>query len=1583
MADQKLRADRRKSTRQAQKGTFDFWHKLDREASSRTLIANKTAQLFDAKKETKKTEASPPTLRKSFSPFVLRRGPSKTSSSSSSSYEELRSAKKKGSNNGTETQSKQKDQQRGAKNKTTNNKKQKTNKEEEKSSTPKKKRRKQKENEGGSASSSSPSSSPMITTKGEEREERQKRRRSAEISSLRPFGAETLFDKDKEEETKEIAAIRTDFYSSNFHHSLPVLKPSEQQHPIRRSLLEVQQHWSHVREEEEWSKRWVEEKRKRANVARALRKERKRREEAERELLLARKENEELKSEVERLLALLPSSPSSSQQKEDEDANEKSKRKKKAGATKTSSVPSSPRSVSLDGGTGAPSPLAISAAATSLLTVAQQENLRSTLMRRASMGEAPKKHLKMKSSGTTMAPPKMQRKGSSHSLAVANKKAGVQKNDSSSLRTTTKAGRSLSSSTPSELNANNEKKKNNNNNKPKQKKKGSSSDTENKLQLSLDVSLLPERQRRASDKTTPTTATTTTKRKSSLERSSKTTRRASLSAPLDRSVLAEQEEEGRVKEEEEEEVEAEAEKSEKSVTEGDEQEDTEEDLSIPSPRIQEITGGRIRVPSMFSHGSKVSQSFILRKADDQQDGDSSDGSGSGNGDRKKKWGEVYRQKSKDDLHLLISPKKSNRSSSFTEKSDGEASSASSTPRASLDEPTRSFSTPSTPGSKDKKPKKKWKRRNTAQNLHTVQSERSMGLMEERLSTLLEARPTRSQLVKQNLLEGSVFGVALENMIIEQGEELPWFIKESVNLLKRKVKTKDLFIAEENDHKERQKLLSLKESINAGSKNREELESIEPVMLAELLKLFLKELPEPLIPASLYNSFIDAAEIKFHTFRVNALHSLLFTMPKLNRDVLREITSLLSEVSKQKANGVTTGKLTPVFGPLLLRPEQLASSSSASPDVTRKGAASRDVSFASNILTIPDSNNDKSSNRGSSILEALQQDDKNTSTEKEKGKSVFSELKARADETATKKSAAVVHELLLEHELLFFQIDKHIKFQMKDGKLLVKACTLEKLVEKMVDENYQEVGFVEIVFFTHTYFTTSVILLKKLISLYNKNNTLPNLGSRNWQHKLRIRVLTLLKNWIVTYFYELGEDQEFTTLLQGFADVRPGLKGKSSTILEEESIFGFIRVYMASLEQKKLQKKQELRSISFYKGIPGVNMEALREKNSKNQRKSKGGIGASRRERKMEKKREKEEKKREKKERERKEKEKKEKERKEKEEQQRKKKEQSEGKACPKAKNEKEEREDKNAESGTETKDDEQSEKENETEEGETEGEDSPSLHSEQEDPTTTPTTLTTTSPTGTTITGMNPQQLAAEKLEFLSLSAQELAQQLTLIDHELFKVVPSKELVKKRFMDAETSPHFTALVNRFNLTGQWVGTELAKYPTPAERAQVLAHFIEICQECYDMNSFNSVFALLAGLNNTAISRLKQSWEKIPKKVMKKYHNLMTLVDTDKNYQTYRQTLVKTKPPLVPYLALFSKDLFSVEEGNPTMLEDEMVNFEKMRMLHKIAQDFASYQVQYPIPMDPMLRAYLKGTEPLSEKELYDMSYRYEPRVTTS
>ena len=94
---------------------------------------------------------------------------------------------------------------------------------------------------------------------------------------------------------------------------------------------------------------------------------------------------------------------------------------------------------------------------------------------------------------------------------------------------------------------------------------------------------------------------------------------------------------------------------------------------------------------------------------------------------------------------------------------------------------------------------------------------------------------------------------------------------------------------------------------------------------------------------------------------------------------------------------------------------------------------------------------------------------------------------------------------------------------------------------------------------------------------------------------------------------------------------------------------------------------------------------------------------------------------------------------------------------------------------------------------------------------------------------------------------------------------------------------------------------------------------------------NSFFAIVMGLSNVAVSRLSNTWEKLPNKFKKMFSEFERLMDPSRNHRQYRVLMEQLTPPIVPFLPLLLKDMTFTHEGNKT-ISNGLVNYEKMRLL---------------------------------------------------
>ncbi|XP_052007258.1 rho GTPase-activating protein 22 isoform X2 [Xyrauchen texanus] len=94
-------------------------------------------------------------------------------------------------------------------------------------------------------------------------------------------------------------------------------------------------------------------------------------------------------------------------------------------------------------------------------------------------------------------------------------------------------------------------------------------------------------------------------------------------------------------------------------------------------------------------------------------------------------------------------------------------------------------------------------------------------------------------------------------------------------------------------------------------------------VASLLKLYLRELPEPVIPFSKYEDFLTCAQLllKDEEVGICELVKQVNTLPQANYNLLKYICKFLDEVqSHSNENKMSVQNLATVFGPNILRPK---------------------------------------------------------------------------------------------------------------------------------------------------------------------------------------------------------------------------------------------------------------------------------------------------------------------------------------------------------------------------------------------------------------------------------------------------------------------------------------------------------------------------------------------------------------------------------------------------------------------------------------------------------------------------------------
>ena len=232
----------------------------------------------------------------------------------------------------------------------------------------------------------------------------------------------------------------------------------------------------------------------------------------------------------------------------------------------------------------------------------------------------------------------------------------------------------------------------------------------------------------------------------------------------------------------------------------------------------------------------------------------------------------------------------------------------------------------------------------------------------------------------------------------------------------------------------------------------------------------------------------------------------------------------------------------------------------------------------------------------------------------------------------------------------------------------------------------------------------------------------------------------------------------------------------------------------------------------------------------------------------------------------------------------------------------------------------------------------------------------------------------------------DIASQLTLIDILLFKRILPKELLNQNWLkekQAQSAPNVYSMIQRFNMVAHYTVFQIVNKEDVKERASVIQKFIKIAQECRIMCNFNSMTAIISGLESKEVYRLSKTWTLIPTSLMSTFNELKEFASHKKNYSVFRQeikTLLDTDKPFVPYLGIYLTDLTFIEDGNKDMV-DGKINFTKRILLASVIKEIQQIQKNtddYHLNDIPELRERLTTLSFIEQDELYKLSIKAEP-----
>ncbi|XP_042623649.1 rho GTPase-activating protein 12-like isoform X3 [Cyprinus carpio] len=189
----------------------------------------------------------------------------------------------------------------------------------------------------------------------------------------------------------------------------------------------------------------------------------------------------------------------------------------------------------------------------------------------------------------------------------------------------------------------------------------------------------------------------------------------------------------------------------------------------------------------------------------------------------------------------------------------------------------------------------------------------------KLKKFLTRRPTLQAVRDKGYIKDQVFGCSLTALCQREGTSVPHFVKMCIEHVENTGLNVDGLYRVSGNLAVIQKLrfaVNHDEKVNLEDSKWEDIH-----VTTGALKMFFRELPEPLFTYASFNDFVEAIKHSDYKQRVQSIKDLIKQLPKPNQETMKVLFKHLKRVIDHgEVNRMTTQSVAIVFGPTLLRPE---------------------------------------------------------------------------------------------------------------------------------------------------------------------------------------------------------------------------------------------------------------------------------------------------------------------------------------------------------------------------------------------------------------------------------------------------------------------------------------------------------------------------------------------------------------------------------------------------------------------------------------------------------------------------------------
>ncbi|CAK6974021.1 rho GTPase-activating protein 15 isoform X2 [Scomber scombrus] len=203
--------------------------------------------------------------------------------------------------------------------------------------------------------------------------------------------------------------------------------------------------------------------------------------------------------------------------------------------------------------------------------------------------------------------------------------------------------------------------------------------------------------------------------------------------------------------------------------------------------------------------------------------------------------------------------------------------------------------------------------------HSASDSADKNGVKNRLKKFIIRRPSMKTLQEKGLIKDRVFGCHLLTLCEREGTTVPKFVQICLEAVDKRGLDADGIYRVSGNLATIQKLRFIIDEEEDLDLDHSQWEDIHVITGA--LKMFFRELPEPLFPFKFFQLFVEAVKIKDQKQKVQAVKELIQKLPKPNHDTMKLLFSHLQRVlTYSRKNLMSTQGIGIVFGPTLMWPE---------------------------------------------------------------------------------------------------------------------------------------------------------------------------------------------------------------------------------------------------------------------------------------------------------------------------------------------------------------------------------------------------------------------------------------------------------------------------------------------------------------------------------------------------------------------------------------------------------------------------------------------------------------------------------------